>query len=219
MVVFMYVWCVYGVVPLSLLTDLALLHSGSVTSSDISTMAEMTSDQFALMLVEACNLPGIQGPIKSIVNSHRELFTNLLSAEVHRQTHPLKSSFTRPMQSRHLRRPSSCSRPDWMTSSSTAAGTVSRGLVYQRTWTMMIPTRPCWRSASLWKFIPSRTKGHRCVLQSWKTETGTAQTNLSEICHTSLPHVRVPVFYDKSVMKDVDPDPNSGHEIYTPFQK
>ena len=195
---------------------MALLRSGSVTSSDISTMAGMTSDQFALMLVEACN--HIQALIKRIVTSDRQLFTALCWVPPPNATSKRAAS-REGQRLRHLRIPSICSRPDWMTSSSTAAGAVSGWLVYQRTWTMMIPTRPCWMSASLWKFIPSRTKGHRCVLLSWKTEIGTAQTNLSEICHTSLPHVRVPVFHDKSAMKDVDPDPNSVREIYTPVQK
>ena len=47
-------------------------------------MAEMTSDQFALMLVEACKLPDIQALIKNIVTSDKELYVDLLSAEVHR---------------------------------------------------------------------------------------------------------------------------------------
>ena len=67
---------------------MVILRSGSVTSSDISTMAEMTSDQFALMLVEACKLPDIQALIKNIVSSDKELYIDLLSAEVHRQTQP-----------------------------------------------------------------------------------------------------------------------------------
>ena len=69
---------------------MVILRSGSVTSSDNSTMAEMTSDQFALMLVEACKLPDIQALIKNIVSSDKELYIDLLSAEVHRQTQPLK---------------------------------------------------------------------------------------------------------------------------------
>ena len=69
---------------------MVILRSGSVTSSDIVTMADMTPDQFALMLVEACKLPDIQVLIKNIVTNDKELVMDIISAEVHRQTQPLK---------------------------------------------------------------------------------------------------------------------------------
>ena len=42
------------------------------------------------MLVEACKLPDIQVLIKNIVTNDKELVTDIISAEVHRQTQPLK---------------------------------------------------------------------------------------------------------------------------------
>ena len=49
-------------------------------------MVDMTSDQFALMLVETCKLPDIQVLIKNSVTIDNGLFTDLLSTEVYRQT-------------------------------------------------------------------------------------------------------------------------------------
>ena len=69
---------------------MVILRSGSVTSSDTSDMAELSSDQFSLFLVEACKQPDIQQLLKNIVIGDKELFADVISAEVYRQTQPLR---------------------------------------------------------------------------------------------------------------------------------
>ena len=69
---------------------MVILRLGSVTSSDTSDMAELSSDQFSLFLVEACKQPDIQQLLKNIVIGDKELFADVISAEVYRQTQPLR---------------------------------------------------------------------------------------------------------------------------------
>ena len=45
---------------------------------------------FTTSITFIIKLPDIQAPIKNIVTSAKELYIDLLSAEVHRQTQPLK---------------------------------------------------------------------------------------------------------------------------------
>ena len=68
---------------------MAIPRLGSMTSSDTSDMAELSSDQFALFLVEACKQPDIQQLLKNIVICDKELFADVISAEVYRQMQPL----------------------------------------------------------------------------------------------------------------------------------
>ena len=57
-------------------------------------MAEMTSEQFALFLVEACNQPDIRKMIADIASPKLEQFSDAVSAEVHRQITPLKNQLS-----------------------------------------------------------------------------------------------------------------------------
>ena len=68
------------------------LRSGSVTTVDVNdiSMAEMTSEQFALFLVEACKQPDIRQMISNIVSPKDQEFADAVSVEVHRQVTPLR---------------------------------------------------------------------------------------------------------------------------------
>ena len=68
---------------------MVILRSGSVTTVD-DNMAEMTSEQFALFLVEACKQPDIRKMISDIVSPKDQEFADTVSAEVHRQITPLR---------------------------------------------------------------------------------------------------------------------------------
>ena len=89
--------CLYHL--LSVLTLLGIcpyimvkLRSGSVTTVDVNiiSMAEMTSEQFALFLVGACKQPDIRQMISNIVSPKDQEFADAVSAEVHRQVTPLR---------------------------------------------------------------------------------------------------------------------------------
>ena len=70
---------------------MVILRSGSVTAVDDSiNMAQMTSEQFALFLVEACKQPDIRKMISDIVSPRDQEFADAVSAEVYRQMTPLK---------------------------------------------------------------------------------------------------------------------------------
>ena len=70
---------------------MVILRSGSTTDSVFANMCDqMTSEQFALFLIEACKSPDIQSMIKDIVAPKLDDFKDLVSAEVHRQMLPLK---------------------------------------------------------------------------------------------------------------------------------
>ena len=70
---------------------MVILRSGSTTDSVFANMCDqMTSEQFALFLIEACKSPDIQSMIKDIVAPKLDDFKDLISAEVHRQMLPLK---------------------------------------------------------------------------------------------------------------------------------
>ena len=51
---------------------------------------EMTSEQFALFLMEACKQPDIQNMMKDITTPNRAELADIISAEVHRQMMPMK---------------------------------------------------------------------------------------------------------------------------------
>ena len=71
------------------------LRSGSITTPDDSfNMAEMTSEQFALFLVEACKQPDIRQMIAEIASPKNEQFSDAVSVEVHRQMAPLKQQLS-----------------------------------------------------------------------------------------------------------------------------
>ena len=57
-------------------------------------MAEMTSEQFALFLVEACKQPDIRKMIADIASPKDEQFSDDASAEVHRQMKPLRNQLS-----------------------------------------------------------------------------------------------------------------------------
>ena len=57
-------------------------------------MAEMTSEQFALFLVEACKQPDIRQMIAEIASPKNEQFSDAVSVEVHRQMAPLKQQLS-----------------------------------------------------------------------------------------------------------------------------
>ena len=57
-------------------------------------MAEMTSEQFALFLVEACKQPDIRQMIAEIASPKNEQFSDAVSVEVHRQIAPLKQQLS-----------------------------------------------------------------------------------------------------------------------------
>ena len=70
---------------------MAILRSGSVTSFDTPVMSnEMTSEQFALFLVEACKQPDIKNMIKIITTPNHTELADIISAEDHRQMMPMK---------------------------------------------------------------------------------------------------------------------------------
>ena len=70
---------------------MVILRSGSVTAVDDSiNMAQMTWEQFALFLVEACKQPDIRKMISDIVSPRDQEFADAVSAEVHRQMTPLR---------------------------------------------------------------------------------------------------------------------------------
>ena len=70
---------------------MVILRSGSVTAVDDSiNMTQMTSEQFALFLVEACKQPDIGKVISDIVSPRDQEFADAVSAEVHRQMTPLR---------------------------------------------------------------------------------------------------------------------------------
>ena len=70
---------------------MVILRSGSVTAVDDSiNMAQMTSEQFALFLVEACKQPCIRKMISDIVSPRDQEFADAVPAEVHRQMTPLR---------------------------------------------------------------------------------------------------------------------------------
>ena len=71
------------------------LRSVSITTPDDSfNMAEMTSEQFALFLVEACKQPDIRQMIAEIASPKNEQFSDAVSVEVHRQTAPFKQQLS-----------------------------------------------------------------------------------------------------------------------------
>ena len=73
---------------------MVILRSGSTTESDFTNMTEpMTSDQFALSLIEACKSPDIKKMIKDIVAPKHDDFMDIVSAEVHRQKLPFRQQF------------------------------------------------------------------------------------------------------------------------------
>ena len=70
---------------------MVILRSGSVTAVDDSIdMAQMTSEQFALFLVEACKQPDIRKMISDILSPRDQECADDVSAEVHRQMTPLR---------------------------------------------------------------------------------------------------------------------------------
>ena len=70
---------------------MVILRSGSTTDSVFANMCDqMTSEQFALFLIEACKSPDIQSMLKDIVVPNLDAFKDMVSAEVHRQMLPLK---------------------------------------------------------------------------------------------------------------------------------
>ena len=70
---------------------MVILRSGSTTESDFTNMTEpMTSDQFALFLIEACKSLDIKKMIKDIVAPKHDDFMDIVSAEVHRQMLPFR---------------------------------------------------------------------------------------------------------------------------------
>ena len=70
---------------------MVILRSGSVTSYDSSTMSnEMSAEQFALFLIEACKQTDIQKIMKDITTPNRHELADIISAEVHRQIMPMK---------------------------------------------------------------------------------------------------------------------------------
>ena len=70
---------------------MVILRSGSVTSFDTPAMSnEMTSEQFALFLMEACKQPDIQNMMKDITTPNPAELADIISAEVHRQMMPMK---------------------------------------------------------------------------------------------------------------------------------
>ena len=70
---------------------MVILRSGSTTDSVFANMCDqMTSEQFALFLIEACKSPYIQSMLKDIVVPNLDAFKDMVSAEVHRQMLPLK---------------------------------------------------------------------------------------------------------------------------------
>ena len=161
---------------------MVILRSGSVTSSDISTMADMTSDQFALVLVEAFKLPDIQALIKNIVISDKELYVDLLSAEVHRQTQPLKE---KDSEIEALKETIQMQQTKLDDLEQHGRLRVAPGGWYTR------EPGPWWYRRGCAGGLPAhedgsptRSEGHRCVSQSWETETGRAQTKL----WWNLPH-------------------------------
>ena len=52
---------------------------------------EMTSEQFALFLMEACKQPDIQNMMKDITTPHRAELADIISAEIHRQMMSMKN--------------------------------------------------------------------------------------------------------------------------------
>ena len=63
---------------------MVILRSGSTTESDFTNMTEpVTSDQFALVFIEACKRPDIKKMIKDIVDPKHGDFIDIVSAEVH----------------------------------------------------------------------------------------------------------------------------------------
>ena len=74
---------------------MVILRSGSTTDSVFANMCDqMTSEQFALFLIEACKSPDIQSMLKDIVVPNLDAFKDMVSAEVHRQMQPLKQHFS-----------------------------------------------------------------------------------------------------------------------------
>ena len=57
-------------------------------------MAEMTSEQFALFLVEACKQPDIRHIIAEIASPKDDKFNDAVTVEVHRQIAPLKQQLS-----------------------------------------------------------------------------------------------------------------------------
>ena len=71
--------------------DMVILRSKSTSHSVFASMCDqMTSEQFALFLIEACKSPDIQSVLKDIVVPNLDDFKYKVSAEVHRQMLPLK---------------------------------------------------------------------------------------------------------------------------------
>ena len=191
---------------------MVLLRSGSVTSSDISTMAEMTSDQFALMLVETWKLPDIQVLIKNIVTSDKELYIDLLSAEVHRQTKPLKAQLREDNEIEALK--------ETIQMQQTKLDDLDQHGRRDSLWVAGIPENPdhddtdaaVLEVCQLMKVDPpleakdiavshrvgkQRQGQHRQILVTFATR-----------------NVRERVFRAKSALKDVNSDANSGRKIY-----
>ena len=162
--------------PITYLIYLLLInfHSSfhiSVRIWDISTMVGMTSDKFALMLVETCKLPDIQLLIKNSVTSDKGLFTDLLSTEVPRQTQHRKEQLQVKDSETEAGWPRAARSQGQPTS-----GWYTRGLSPWQYWRSCSEGLPDHESIS-----PSGTKGHLCVPESWSIETGIAGENHSTI--------------------------------------
>ena len=59
---------------------------------------EMTSEQFALFLMEACKQLDIQNMMKDITTPNRVELADIISAEVHRQMMPMKELLDKKMK-------------------------------------------------------------------------------------------------------------------------
>ena len=74
---------------ISLLIVMAKLRSSSI--KDLDTMTEkIAADEFALLLIDACKFPDFLDMLMKVVAPNNEQFLDKVSAEVHRQSTPLR---------------------------------------------------------------------------------------------------------------------------------